>query len=354
MDNIKDKVLIVYHKDDNDGVFSGALIYKYLTKYMYDGILIKKENITLLPADYNMLDELAKDKGKELCPKYWKTRFGQVYMTDISFNDSKVMNRIYNDFRHPDRVFCWIDHHSHAIKKSRSYDYNKSSGIREIDTSALGLVYEYFLDPLRVKENDGKMPLLFQYLAGWDSFNPKRYGFTIDECYGINLAVNAKYLLDFNKVLECIDEVMYPDYTESDNGKNIVSELLLQSETILEYERYRNKIIVEECGDFDWTFNINGKKRKAVALFIQGPTTSKMFESVKDKVDHAIVFKHLPNNKWSGSIYNVRHEDDKIYNLGKWINTICKIGGGHPGAAGFTISNAEFNRWNKNKTVGKE
>ena len=32
MDNIKDKVLIVYHKDDNDGVFSGALIYKYLTK----------------------------------------------------------------------------------------------------------------------------------------------------------------------------------------------------------------------------------------------------------------------------------------------------------------------------------
>ena len=49
---------------------------------------------------------------------------------------------------------------------------------------------------------------------------------------------------------------------------------------------------------------------------------------------------------------NVRQDDDREYNLGRWIKSLVKTAGGHPGAAGFTISNAKFNKWNKNKTVG--
>lgn len=56
------KVLIVYHKEDNDGVFSAALMYHWIVDCLSKYLQAKKENVTLLGADYNMLDTLAKDK----------------------------------------------------------------------------------------------------------------------------------------------------------------------------------------------------------------------------------------------------------------------------------------------------
>ena len=345
------KVLIVYHKEDNDGVFSAALMYHWIVDCISKHLRTKKENVTLLGADYNMLDTLAKDRKNDMCPYNWINKFGHVYMLDISFNNWKVM-KFLHDAYNCSLSFSWFDHHGPALALAKQHGYDDTPGYRATTTSTIGLVYEHLFDVLRINQNKGNMPELLQYLAGWDSFHPKQYCLELDDCYGVNLVINRDFELDFDKVYDCVKHIMYDDGSESDYGRNFISETVLEAESIVDYENYKNKQLVNNYGDFDWKFIINGKERKAVALFCQGPSSSRMFESVADKVDHAIVFKHLPNGKWSGSIYNVRQDDDKEYNLGRWIKSLVKTAGGHPGAAGFTISNSKFNKWNKNKTVG--
>ena len=345
------KALIVYHKEDNDGVFSAALMYHFMVDCMLNESKFNKENIVLFGADYNILDSLSKDKNNEMCPYNWNEKFDYVCILDISFNNWKVMKHLYDVYKDK---FYWIDHHGPALSLAAEHGYKDTTGYRATHTSTIGLVYEYMFDNLRVNQNVGKMPLLLQYLAGWDSFNSKQYCLGLDDCYGVNLVINRDFELDFDKVYDCVKHIMYDDGSESDYGRNFISEIVLDAENIVDYENYKNKQLVNNYGDFNWKFIINGKERKAVALFCQGPSSSRMFESVADKVDHAIVFKHLPNGKWSGSVYNVRQDDDKEYNLGNWIRTVCKNSGGHRGAAGFTISNAQFNKWNKIKTVGNK
>ena len=272
-------------------------------------------------------------------------------MLDISFNNWKVM-KFLHDAYNCRSSFNWFDHHGPTLALAKQHGYDDTPGYRATTTSTIGLVYEHLFDVLRINQNKGNMPQLLQYLAGWDSFHPKQYCLGLDDCYGVNLVINRDFELDFDKVYDCVKHIMYDDGSESDYGRNFISETVLEAESIVDYENYKNKQLVSNYGDFDWKFIINGKERKAVALFCQGPSSSRMFKSVADKVDHAIVFKHLPNGKWSGSVYNVRQDDDREYNLGRWIKSLVKTAGGHPGAAGFTISNSKFNKWNKNKTVG--
>lgn len=341
----KNKVLIVYHKEDNDGVFSAALTYHWLVDCMPK---IKKEDITLLGVDYNMLDTLAKNRKNDMCPYNWHKKFSNVCILDVSFNNWKVMKFLHDTFSHN---IIWIDHHRLALTLAKQYRYDDMDGYRVTSTSTIGLTYEYFFDILKINQNKGNMPQLFQYLAGWDSFYSKQYGLELNDCYGVNLVINKDFELDFDKVYDCVKHIMYDDGSESDYGRNFISEVVLDASNIVDYERYKNKELVNNYGDFDWKFIINGKERKAVALFCQGPSSSRMFESVVDKVDNAIVFKHLPNGNWAGSVYNVRQDDDKEYNLGRWIKGLVKTAGGHSGAAGFIISNSKFNKWNKNKIV---
>ena len=51
----RDKFLIIYHKEDNDGLFSMAIIYNYLVNDMH----IKPENIHRLGADYKDMNVIS-------------------------------------------------------------------------------------------------------------------------------------------------------------------------------------------------------------------------------------------------------------------------------------------------------
>ena len=52
------KYLVIYHKEDNDGIISAALVYYHLTKRMrVDG-----PSITMMPADYNTLNRLTDEE----------------------------------------------------------------------------------------------------------------------------------------------------------------------------------------------------------------------------------------------------------------------------------------------------
>lgn len=326
----EDKVLLIYHKDDNDGVYSAALIYRYLD----EKLSVPVDGITTLGADYNILDTMKKDIKK------WKELHTAVIMTDVSFNDWRAMSKLKKEFGNR---FMWIDHHGPAIKQSVEHGYDDVPGMRETWTSAIGLAYEWLWDPLRVHKSNTEMPLTLQYLAGWDSWNPSAYGIgNIDDCMAINLAVNMDTHLSLPRAIHEVRDMMYSDGSMSDSGRSSFYELEESGQTILEYQKSQWATLVKENAEYGWT--VNG--RPAVALFMQGPTTSMIFESIKDEVKNAIVFKHAANGKWNFSVYNTKKEYDKEIHLGNYLKSIPeKVGykvGGHPGASGGTISQAKF------------
>lgn len=335
----EDKVLLIYHKDDNDGVYSAALIYRYLEERLH----VEKENIYPLGADYNYLDTVKREI------KSWKEKYTSVIMTDLSFNNWRAMSKLHKLF---EGKFIWIDHHGPAIRMSVEHGYDKACGIRETWTSAIGLAYEWLWDPLRVNKSNTVMPNILQYLAGWDSWNPSAYGISSnDECMAINLAVNMDTHLSLSRAIQEVRDMMYDDGSESDIGRSSFYYLQESGQTILEYQKTQWTTLVKENAEYGWT--VNG--RTAVAMFLQGPTTSKMFESIKDNVDCAIVFKHAPNGKWNFSVYNTKKEYDKEINLGMYLKSIPKkVGrtvGGHSGTAGGTISQAKFLQILKKKSI---
>lgn len=327
MTNSDDKVLIVYHREDNDGVYSAALIYRYLEEKMH----VRKENIDTLGADYNMLALMKKSIGE------WKEKYTMVVMTDISFNDWRCMAKMKKVFG---KKFIWIDHHAPAIAQSVQHGYDDVDGMRETWTSAIGLAYEWLWDPLRVNLSSSSSPRLLQYLAGWDSFNPNAYGLTSNECMEVNLAVNMDTKLSLARALQNVRDIMYGDGTESDQGRAFIDELIEEGHTILEYQKAQWATLVRENAEDGWT--VNG--RSAVALFCQGASTSIMFESVKENVECAIVFKHAKNGKWSISVYNTNREDDKVFHVGNYLKKVFKVAGGHAGAGGATMSQSAFLR----------
>lgn len=330
----EDKVLLIYHKDDNDGVYSAALIYRYIIEKLG----VQKEYVTTLGVDYNMLSEMKNDIQK------WRELHTTLIMTDISFNEWRAMTKAKKLF---ESKFIWIDHHAPAIKQSIDKGYSDVAGIRETWTSAIGLAYEWLWDPLRVKKSSTEMPQILQYLAGWDSWNPYVYGLTMDDCMAVNLAVNMDTHLSLSRAIQEVRDMMYDDGSESDRGRSNFYELQESGQTILEYQKTQWATLVKENAEYGWT--VNG--RPAIALFVQGPTTSKMFESIKDEVQCAIVFKHSKNGKWSGSVYNTEEEYDKEFNVGKYLKSIIKVAGGHSGCGGFTISQSKFLKLLKTKAL---
>ena len=54
------KYLLIYHKEDNDGVFSAAIILNYLMTHD-----IARDEINLIGADYNLMNYFQKNKQND-------------------------------------------------------------------------------------------------------------------------------------------------------------------------------------------------------------------------------------------------------------------------------------------------
>ena len=50
--------LIIYHKEDNDGVFSAAIIYDYIINVLK----MKLEDLVFIGADYSMMKDFSNDE----------------------------------------------------------------------------------------------------------------------------------------------------------------------------------------------------------------------------------------------------------------------------------------------------
>ena len=172
---MKEQYLIIYHKEDNDGLFSMAIIYNYLIIEKN----INKDNIKLFGADYNDLDKLSLDDDIIKNSTH-------IYISDVSFDTVEKMIQLKEMFG--DNL-VWIDHHKPMIDNSISKGFDDIKGIRDTKHSALYNAFKYLYPTHNIPE-------LFKLLSAWDSWSYDAEGIDFDLCKYINIGVNNIYNLN--------------------------------------------------------------------------------------------------------------------------------------------------------------
>lgn len=318
---MKEQYLIIYHKEDNDGLFSMAIIYNYLITEKN----INKDSVKLFGADYNDLDKLSLDDDLIKNSTH-------IYISDVSFDTVEKMIQLKEMFG---ENLVWIDHHKPMIDNSITNGFNDINGLRDTKHSALFNAFKY-LYPTH------DMPELLKILSAWDSWSYDAEGIDFDLCRYINIGVNNKFNLNPDSIINYVCLLIYT-YTDYINTPDIDKfyEIGKFEANILD-RTYENN--VKAYGDFSWT--VNG--RTACAMFIQGPSNSQMFKVCKDKIQNGIVFKRLPDSNWTLSLYNTDNQHD--FHCGEYLKKHFN-GGGHEGAAGCQISEELFINILKQKKI---
>jgi len=329
------KYLIIYHKEDNDGVFSGALFSVFI-KHEY-----KDADVELYGADYNDMNQFMKDWPN---PKPLHNIFDYIIMTDISFNDIKYIKRLYNEFNNH---FIWCDHHKPIIDESYKYHIDTINGIRKTTQSAILNVYEYLYNPFNIEN----IPEIFRILSAWDSFTFKENGYTLDYVRNINKAITVSRKLNFDEIEIFIEDILYDEHLQicleaiHDLGKKYN-----------DYDQENIDNIIRTSGDMTWEVTADSEvyadmKRplSACAIFHQGSSNSLMFKSLQNQgIDIGLVFKHNRNSTWTISMYNINEDTD--FHCGDYLKKKYN-GGGHKGAAGCIVSQEQFIKILQEKTV---
>ncbi len=349
------KCLLIYHKEDNDGVISAALLYDWMNKELK----IDVKNIDLLPADYNILNKFSKAYNQDnLCELHEK--YDTIIMCDISFNNMNFMHDLYQEFK---ESLIWFDHHAPVIKASYQYKFGNCPGIRNTNKSTILCIWEYLYDQFNLDYKDKKVPELLRILSAWDSWSYEREGYDFKYVRNINKGITDMYSLDIFNVLNDIDKFI-------DNNLELIDKAEERGQLLNEYDDKNNSILIENYGDISWKIITDEKEyddahghwgptfRTACALFIQSPSNSKMFKSLikgnKDDIMNGIVFKHNNDSTWTISLYNIRDNEPDVsiggFHCGDFLRKKYN-GGGHSGAAGCTVDEKTFIKILKNKSL---
>ena len=353
------KALIIYHKEDNDGVFSAALLYHHLlVNLKYD-----EQDIELFGTEYNELNQFAKENTVQ---SLFET-FENIMMTDVSFNDANYMKSLYKVYGNK---FYWFDHHAPIIKESFTKHFYDIEGIRDSGRSAILCVWKYLYDPFDEKYNERKVPELLRILSAYDSWTQKENGYEMQYARQINKAVTFEYDLKMENILPLIKDIVkvYVDNKPSKfslvyKDSPLIKELEKTGKMLCEYEDKIYADIIKYTGDKSWhilldeTFNGQPCYRTACVIFHQGQTSSQMFASLKEtdpEIMNGVVFKHTTNGNWNISMYNLRDCDEVDwpgrFHCGLFMRKKYK-GGGHVGAAGCTITQEQFIKILKKKEL---
>ena len=343
------KYLIIYHKEDNDGVFSAAIFYDYLLNVLN----LKLEDLCFIGADYNLLAEFA----KENTPKKLHEDFENIIMTDISFNDPLFMKELWNEFEHH---FIWCDHHAPIIKASVEHKFIDIPGIRDTNRSAILCAWKFLYDQFDENYNSKKVPELLRILSAWDSWTYEKEGYEFEYVRDINKGVTNTYDLNLGaaKTLINIIRESYLDDKDIMKDKMIIDDMYNAGHILNLYDDKVMENIIKTSGDCSWSIMLHDEDkgrplfRECCAIFHQGATNSTMFKSLKKSnpiIRNGLVFKHSPNGNWVLSMYNIYNDD--WFHCGDFLKEHYN-GGGHAGAAGCTLTQDQFIKILKDKRLG--
>lgn len=296
--------LVVTHSADFDGKCSQHIIKKYLTSKYPDA------GIVWLSVDYGM-----DISDVDLTPNT------TLILADFSFPPER-MAEIYNKVGR----FIWIDHHISAINNSIDHRYDYYEGIRDTNYAACELCWKYFY-------GDTPMPTLVTKLGRYDVMDrsePQIFEFQFGLQYLIDNCSTSKLRLDENSLWY----LLLTDYP-SPEKYSVLSMIVEYGQPLYMYDRARNRATAEKCAyvtEFEGLRVIAHNNRTAFTTF---------FDDVYDENKHDAMLKYgydHTSKKWTCSLYSTKDEVD--------CSVVAKKygGGGHPGAAGFTLTTAEMSK----------
>lgn len=334
------KTVCIYHSIDLDGWMSAAIVKHWFINQNKNHIVINIDNQSSSTQgsiiDINRLDFIGYNYGQPILDL---SGYDKVIMCDISFSKEEM-------FKIKDKLI-WIDHHISAIKdiygehKWLPTD-NDIKGIIDVKFAACELTWQYFFP-------NKPIPEIVRLLGRYDCFGHKG---TNEEQKVLEFQYGARqYISNYEKAY------YYLTTTFDIENKPLLPQIFDSGKSIYKYLCTEAKQVYKN--GFDITFDIGclnnnsvvhqsigekeGCNQNCIECEYNGEykflcINKERFNPInfgidyhKDGYDGAASFHRRDDGKWAFSLYNDNGKVD--------CSQIAKQygGGGHKGAAGFTI-----------------
>ncbi len=300
------KIIIIYHRADYDGLFSGNIARKFY----------KDWNYKIEMKGYNYGDKLP--DFDEIINKY-----DYICILDISF-DVDIMKKLKDTGK-----VEWIDHHIGTIRLSEENGYADIPGYRTKEKiAACEVAWNYFFKTI-------KTPRIVEVLSAYDVWDKDRFDWE-EEVTPIQYSLRAKYSLNIEKIWKDWKQLL----EDPSNEYNLYSELISSGFSIM---RYLKAVWKSWCGNYSFDVLV-GEKYKGICM-LSAQSGSLQFESalVDGDYDLQIVVNRKGPDLYNVSIYK-ENDDCNDFDCAEYASKVYKTGNGHKSAAGFTINLEQFIR----------
>jgi oligoribonuclease NrnB/cAMP/cGMP phosphodiesterase (DHH superfamily) len=303
-------VLIIYHRADYDGLFSGNIARKFYIESEYE-VDLKGYNYGDQVPDF---DEILKN-------------YTEVCILDVSF-DAPIMKTL-----HESGKVYWIDHHIGTTRLSEESGYSEMLGERtDLKIGAVEVAWDYFFKGM-------EKPHIIELISAYDVWDHDRFVWDL-ETAPLQYALRAEYNLSIEKLWRHWDRLLYDlDYLET----------ALQSGRFL--TKYLNNVWKSWCGNYAFDVLVAGKYKAICMLSAQGG--SLQFESEltpENGYDLQLVVNRKGPDLYNVGIYK-KSDDCNDFDCAKFASEVYKTGNGHKSAAGFTLNLEQFTRLIKDQVL---
>lgn len=345
------KILVIYHREDNDGVCSAGIVQAWLTRFpVINNTVFKPEefefygvNYADLSADWDELVEWVRNPSNKK-PRMAKwDKFEAVFMVDISFNSVEAMNHMYEAF---DQNFHWCDHHHPIIKASETEEFRNAPGVRRTDQSALLNTWDYLADQWAIQSGvKTAMCVPSDYLvklSDYDSWSYKsKPEYDSQEAEDALLSFNTGVTRKSNLKVKWFYEWVGALLDRKGLHNTMADDAFSYGCIVYQLDNERTERAIRTHGDTNWIIRTEDSDRKACAIITTDRFYSGSFKMFRGTdIVHGLVFKVDANNdKIIMSMYNVN--EDEEFDCGAWLKENY-AGGGHKGAAGCTLTRQQF------------
>jgi len=303
---------IIYHRADNDGMCSGAIVRYYCEE--------KGISPNMIPMDY----------GDSFEPLNDIVEGDTIYIVDFSL-PINIMEK-FNKFN----TLIWYDHHESAILEMKGLDIQ---GVRNQEMAACGICYDKLLKNTLVHENADKVTEIVDILSDYDNWNVEKHG---EETYkNVHTALN-RYLSTVKRQPNTDDGYLFWKTlleTSKINGYDL-NNVLTQGRLILKFSdnvnantmNYNSFVAIMPS---EYTQGLGDLR----CLCCNGVHGSQAFESKYNPNLHDMMFAFGYTNEkvYSISLYGTGSR----YDLSKIAKGLG--GGGHKEACGFSTETLIFN-----------
>lgn len=291
------KILIIYHRIDYDGIFSGCIAKDF---YSQDPTNVIKMVGWNWNDPLNRLDKYLKESDT-------------IVITDISLSP-EYMSKLKNIHK---KEIIWIDHHESSIKNSETYNYNTIKGIRGIDKSAAEYCWIYFFG--------NTVPKIIQYISAGDIWDKFRFNWE-KETYPLKLGLKINYGL--------LEKNIYENWNDLINDETLLEEIIYDGQLIYEY---LEKTWKSSCDNYSFPVKVDGKYNGVCLLNCE--FGSNQFKSIIDAYDIYLVVNRKGPNEFNLSMYKEPGRLEE-FSCSEYMEKFG--GGGHFNSAAAKINLEQF------------